>query len=71
MKAQAPAAFRWRDPPYEYEERLPPIDILWGGDGLRSGIDAGASVDDVLAEEARDCADFAERVAPYRLYPER
>jgi uncharacterized protein YbbC (DUF1343 family) len=70
MQSLAPDAFSWRPPPYEYEERLLPIDILWGGEGLRSGIEAGASVDDILAGEAGDTADFGERVGPYRLYLE-
>ena len=30
-------AFRWRDPPYEYEPEKPPIDILWGSTELREG----------------------------------
>ncbi len=38
-----PSAFAWREPPYEYEHTLPPIDILYGSDKLRTGLDAGAS----------------------------
>jgi uncharacterized protein YbbC (DUF1343 family) len=34
-----PAHFAWLEPPYEYEERLPPIDIISGGDTLRRTID--------------------------------
>jgi uncharacterized protein YbbC (DUF1343 family) len=36
-KEVAAERFAWREPPYEYEERLMPIDILWGHEGLRSG----------------------------------
>jgi uncharacterized protein YbbC (DUF1343 family) len=39
--AQSPGAFAWRQPPYEYEAVRMPIDILAGGAGLRSGIEAG------------------------------
>ena len=34
----------WRDPPYEYEEEKPPIDILSGSGELREAIDAGADL---------------------------
>ncbi len=30
--------FRWNDPPYEYEEKLPPIDILAGGPWIRQAV---------------------------------
>ena len=36
----APEFFEWRQPPYEYEDVLPPIDILSGSDHLRHNIDA-------------------------------
>lgn len=61
-------AFAWREPPYEYEEELAPIDILWGHDGLRTGIDAGASVDGVLEGVAEELDRFDGGVEPYLLY---
>ena len=67
-KEQAPDAFRWRPPPYEYEERLMPIDILWGHDGLRKGLDAGAYVEELLGDAKRECAEFLAATRPYRLY---
>ena len=30
--------FDWIEPPYEYEERLKPIDILFGNSGLRENL---------------------------------
>jgi uncharacterized protein YbbC (DUF1343 family) len=41
-KRLSPDSFQWRPPPYEYEESLPPIDILSGGPALRDAIDAGS-----------------------------
>ena len=61
-------AFGWRSPPYEYEEVIPPIDILWGDDGLRLGIDAGASVDDIFAGVEAELEAFEASVEPYLLY---
>jgi uncharacterized protein YbbC (DUF1343 family) len=36
-----PDDFYWLDPPYEYETEKPPIDVIYGGSGLREGIDGG------------------------------
>ena len=35
----APDRFSWRQPPYEYEAVIPPIDILHGSDQLRQDLD--------------------------------
>ena len=64
----APNRFDWGRPPYEYEETLMPIDILWGHEGLRSGVDTGASVDAILDGVDEEVADFVGRVEPYALY---
>jgi uncharacterized protein YbbC (DUF1343 family) len=37
-----PAAFAWREPPYEYEAVKPPFDILCGSARERQGLEAGA-----------------------------
>ena len=34
-----PERFAWREPPYEYEAVIPPIDILSGSDALRRSLD--------------------------------
>ena len=44
FKRQDPAAFAWRQPPYEYEHEKWPIDILYGSDRLRLTIDGGDDV---------------------------
>jgi uncharacterized protein YbbC (DUF1343 family) len=67
-RSLAPDAFAWRPPPYEYEERLLPIDILWGHDGLRLGVDAGIATDVILADVEAECARFGQEVAPFLLY---
>ena len=64
----APDDFAWGQPPYEYEEVLHPIDILWGHEGLRNGIDAGASVDDILEGVDSELERFTESVEPFLLY---
>lgn len=67
-RALAPTEFAWRQPPYEYEETMLPIDILWGSDGLREGLERGASVSAILRGVDEELAAFADEVAPYLLY---
>lgn len=38
-----PTEFAWLPPPYEYEQRLMPIDILFGSSRLRETLDAGST----------------------------
>jgi uncharacterized protein YbbC (DUF1343 family) len=38
-RRQAPRHFAWRRPPYEFERRRLPIDILCGTDRLRRGLE--------------------------------
>ena len=60
-------AFRWREPPYEYEAIKPPIDILWGSTELREQLDAGAQPEDILVAAPAELGRFEELVAPYLL----
>ncbi len=64
----APDEFGWRSPPYEYEERLMPVDILWGHAGLREGVDRGSSVGEILRGVEEECAAFSRDVKPFLLY---
>ncbi|UCD04938.1 MAG: DUF1343 domain-containing protein [candidate division WOR-3 bacterium] len=40
-----PEYFRWRDPPYEFEKKKMPFDILIGNRWIRQGIEHGASIE--------------------------
>jgi uncharacterized protein YbbC (DUF1343 family) len=63
----APDDFAWRRPPYEYEDTKMPIDILWGSDELRVGIDSGAP-GDIMKSARADIDAFENVVSPYILY---
>jgi uncharacterized protein YbbC (DUF1343 family) len=65
---QDPAQFKWRAKAYEFVDKIPAIDLLAGGDALRKGIEAGASLDELSARWPRDEGAFAEERAPYLLY---
>ena len=68
FRAQDPARFAWREPPYEYEHQKQPIDILFGSDRLRTTIDAGASVSTLLQSWASDEDAFRRARQRYLLY---
>ena len=69
----APEQFTWLPPPYEYENIIPPIDILFGSDHLRNRIRGG----DPLSQEqlndlnAFDVDHWRERTSPHLIYNTR
>ncbi len=65
---QAPEKFAWRTKAYEFVDQIPAIDLLAGGAGLRQGIEAGASLDDLARRWPRDEGAFADERAPFLLY---
>ena len=60
--------FAWRQPPYEYEHELMPIDILAGSDLLRRQIESGVPLAEIAASWRDDEAAFARLRASYLLY---
>jgi uncharacterized protein YbbC (DUF1343 family) len=68
FKRQAPDEKLWRDPPYEYEYVKPPIDILYGSDRLRKGIDAGEDPASIVKDWARDEAAFRDLRKRFLFY---
>ena len=68
FRRQAPSAFAWRQPPYEYEHEKWPIDILYGSDRLRLSVESGAGVDALVASWAGDEEAFRRTREPYLLY---
>ena len=68
FKREAPDAKIWRDPPYEYEHVKPPIDILYGSDRLRKGIDAGEDPESIVKDWRRDEEAFRRLRKKFLLY---
>ena len=64
----APREFSWSKPPYEYEENLMPIDLIWGHNGLRHRIDDAATVDEVLEGVQEDLDTFKEDIRDFLIY---
>jgi uncharacterized protein YbbC (DUF1343 family) len=68
FRAQNPARFAWREPPYEYEHEKAPIDILYGSDRLRATIDAGQTSETLVAEWRTETGAFLRLREKYLLY---
>jgi uncharacterized protein YbbC (DUF1343 family) len=68
FKREAPREKLWRDPPYEYEHLKPPIDILYGSNRLRHGIDAGEAPASIMATWDRDEEAFRTLRQKFLLY---
>ena len=61
-------AFAWREPPYEYEYTLLPIDILYGSDKLRVGMDAGMSARAIAEDWTAPVRAFETLRSKFLLY---
>lgn len=57
-----PEEFRWKEPPYEYETRRLPIDILTGSEGVRKGIEDGENLDSMEEWWQEECNRFDREV---------
>lgn len=71
LRTLYPDQFEWTSPPYEYEERLLPIDILYGSSRLREAVDGGRLLSDreLDALVAVDEGVHQRETAAARLYP--
>jgi len=68
IRAQDPAAFAWREPPYEYEHDKQPIDILAGSPALREAIEGGVPAEQIAAGWPSSHAPFLAARERYLLY---
>lgn len=57
-----PDEFRWREPPYEYETRRLPIDILTGSERVRKGIGDGERLEGMEEWWQEECYRFDKEV---------
>jgi uncharacterized protein YbbC (DUF1343 family) len=64
----APRAFRWRRPPYEFEHRRLPIDILLGTDRIRRAIERGQPLAAIERSWGSDLARWRRRRAAALAY---
>jgi uncharacterized protein YbbC (DUF1343 family) len=63
-----PRLFAWRNPPYEFEQRKLPFDILCGTDRIRRTIKLGGRLGDLERGWQKGLAAFAKERKQYLLY---
>jgi uncharacterized protein YbbC (DUF1343 family) len=68
IRAQHPAKFDWRQPPYEYEHEKLPFDILAGSSELRRQIESGMSVEAISGSWRAEHERFQKARQPFLLY---
>ena len=64
-----PDSFKWREPPYEYEHKKLPIEILCGGKSIPESIWCGTPLDQIRQSWQDDVAAFYRKRECYLLYP--
>ncbi len=67
-RRQAPDGFAWRRPPYEFERRRLPFDILCGTDAIRRALEAGRPLDAIERGWAPALAAWRRRARVSHLY---
>ncbi len=67
-RRQSPRGFRWKRPPYEFQWKKLPIDLLCGTDAIRRAIERGTPLSRIEASWRPDLAAFARARRPYLLY---
>jgi uncharacterized protein YbbC (DUF1343 family) len=67
-RRQAPRAFAWRRPPYEFERRRLPFDILCGTDAVRRALEAGRPPAAIERAWAPALAAWRRRAARHHAY---
>ncbi len=60
--------FRWKQPPYEYENEKMPIDILTGNPKIREDLEKGSEPSAILSQFDVSIQEYRERVRQYYLY---
>jgi uncharacterized protein YbbC (DUF1343 family) len=68
-RGQAGRRFAWRRPPYEFERRRLPIDLLCGGEAIRHALERDTPVARLAADWRAGLARFERARRPYLLYP--
>jgi uncharacterized protein YbbC (DUF1343 family) len=68
FRAADPEGFDWREPPYEYEEKKRPFDILAGSPRLREQIEAGVAAEEIARSWEPEVAQFMKVRSRFLMY---
>jgi uncharacterized protein YbbC (DUF1343 family) len=68
VMALYPEQFAWSDPPYEYENERPPIDLIAGDRAVREAVAQQKPIDALEASWQEDVQTFTQQARNYHLY---
>jgi uncharacterized protein YbbC (DUF1343 family) len=68
FRAADPGRFAWRDPPYEYEHKKLPFDILAGSSDVREQIEQGVPIPEIGRSWEAGVQEFARIREQFLLY---
>jgi uncharacterized protein YbbC (DUF1343 family) len=68
FRRQDPGRFGWKPPPYEYEHERLAVDLLYGSDDLRRGLEGGDSAERITARWPDQVSTFLPIRQRYLLY---
>ena len=60
--------FSWKQPPYEYEYKILPIDILFGSDEPRKALESGEKAEDLRKSWISEETEFRKRRQDFLMY---
>ena len=69
MLSLYPDAFRYKEPPYEYEYEKLPLDMILGDGGLREAVAAGTPVIELEGGWQEELEGFDRLRRDFFLYP--
>jgi uncharacterized protein YbbC (DUF1343 family) len=62
--------FAWRKPPYEYDFKRLPIDLIFGDSSIRVALEQGKNINELLEDCSKELEGFLESRRPYLIYEE-
>jgi len=62
--------FAWRKPPYEYDFKRLPIDLIFGDSSIRVTLEQGKNINELLEDCSKELEGFLESRRPYLIYKE-
>lgn len=62
--------FTWRKPPYEYDFERFPIDLILGDSSIRTALEEGKEIKELIADYIQELEGFLEFRKPYLIYKE-
>jgi len=68
IKIQYPDQFLWKQPPYEYETKRLPIDMICGSDFIRKSIEKGLSFEEINPSISSEINLYKKRINNFLLY---